>query len=191
LSAAVFLGAAAALGPLCLALAPIALAILFGYSLTKRFTALCHLFLGLAIAGGPAGAWIAVRGDFGRVPGLLMLAVGCWIAGFDILYALADRDFDRSAGLHSIPARLGIKGSLVVSALLHAVTVATLFALAPAAGLGVPYLIGVAVVAALLVWEHAIVRPNDLSRLNVAFFNLNGYVSVAFFVATVVDVLAR
>ena len=96
-ASAVFLGAAAALGPLCLALAPVALAILFGYSLTKRFTALCHLFLGLAIAGGPAGAWIAVRGDFGWAPGLLMLAVGCWIAGFDILYALADRDFDRAA----------------------------------------------------------------------------------------------
>ncbi len=120
----VFLAAAAALGPLCLALAPVALAILLGYSLTKRFTALCHLFLGLAIAGGPAGAWIAVRGDFGWAPGLLMLAVGCWIAGFDILYALADRDFDRAAGLHSIPARLGVTGALVVSALLHAVTVA-------------------------------------------------------------------
>jgi 4-hydroxybenzoate polyprenyltransferase len=190
-ASAVFLGAAAALGPLCLALAPIALAILFGYSLTKRFTALCHLFLGLAIAGGPAGAWIAVRGDFGWAPGLLMLAVGCWIAGFDILYALADRDFDRAAGLHSIPARLGVKGALVVSALLHAVTVAALFALAPAAALGLPYLVGVGVVTALLVWEHAIVRPSDLSRLDMAFFNLNGYVSVAFFVATLVDVLAR
>src|SRR6476646_1915845 len=132
----VFLGAAAALGPLCLALAPVALAVLFGYSLTKRFTALCHLFLGLAIAGGPAGAWIAVRGDFGWAPGLLMLAVGCWIAGFDILYALADRDFDRAAGLHSIPARLGVPGSLVVSALLHAVTIATLLAIAATAHMG-------------------------------------------------------
>jgi 4-hydroxybenzoate polyprenyltransferase len=185
----VFLGAAAALGPLCLALAPIALAVLFGYSLTKRFTALCHLFLGLAIAGGPAGAWIAVRGDFGWTPGLLMLAVGCWIAGFDILYALSDRDFDRAAGLHSIPARLGVTGSLVVSALLHAVTVGALFALAPLSGLGRAYVIGVSVVTALLVYEHAIVRPNDLSRLNIAFFNLNGYVSVAFFVATLIDVI--
>ena len=190
-ASAVFFAAAAALGPLCLALSPIALAILLGYSLTKRFTALCHLFLGLAIAGGPAGAWIAVRGDFGRAPGLLMLAVACWIAGFDILYALADRDFDRAAGLHSIPARLGIKGALVVSGLLHAVTVAALIALAPAAALGVPYLAGVAVVTALLVYEHAIVRPNDLSRLDMAFFNLNGWVSVAFFVATLIDVLVR
>ena len=189
IASTVFLGAAAALGPLCLALAPIALAILFGYSLTKRFTALCHLFLGLAIAGGPAGAWIAVRGDFGWTPGLLMLAVGCWIAGFDILYALADRDFDRAAGLHSIPARLGVPGALIVSGLLHAVTVAALFALAPIAGLGAAYVIGVFVVTVLLIYEHAIVRPTDLSRLNIAFFNLNGYVSVAFLAATLIDVL--
>ena len=190
-AAAVFVLAAAALGPLCLALSPIALLLLFGYSYTKRFTALCHLFLGLAIASGPAGAWIAVRGDFGWAPGLLMLAVGCWIAGFDVLYALSDRDFDRATGLHSIPARLGIPGALAVSALLHVVTVVALFALASTAHLGVPYLLGVGLVTGLLVYEHAIVRPNDLSRLDVAFFNLNGYVSVAFFVATLVDVLAR
>ncbi len=188
---AVFVGAAVALGPLCLALSPVALFFLYGYSFTKRFTALCHLFLGLAIASGPAGAWIAVRGDFGWVPGLLMIAVGFWIAGFDILYALADRDFDRGAGLHSIPARFGVGGALFLSALLHLVTVGALLALASVAQLGAPYLVGVAVVIALLAYEHAIVRPNDLSRLDVAFFNLNGYVSVAFFVATLVDTLAR
>jgi 4-hydroxybenzoate polyprenyltransferase len=186
---AVFIGAAAALGPLCLALAPAALVFLFGYSLTKRFTVLCHLVLGIAIAGGPAGAWIAVRGDFGWVPGLLMLAVGCWIAGFDILYALADRDFDRAAGLHSIPAWLGVRGALLVSAALHLVTVAALAVLAPMAGLGGAYLAGVFVVTALLAYEHAIVHPDDLSRLDMAFFNLNGYVSVAFFAATLIDVL--
>jgi 4-hydroxybenzoate polyprenyltransferase len=187
----VFVAAAAALGPLCLALSPIALFFLYGYSFTKRFTALCHLFLGLAIASGPAGAWIAVRGDFGWVPGLLMIAVGAWIAGFDILYALADRDFDRQAGLHSVPALFGVGGSLVLSALLHLVTAGALLALASVAHLGAPYLVGVAVVIALLAYEHAIVRPRDLSRLDVAFFNLNGYVSVAFFVATLVDTLAR
>ena len=191
IAAAVFVGAAAALGPLCLALSPIALFFLFGYSFTKRFTALCHLFLGLAIASGPAGAWIAVRGDFGWAPGLLMIAVGAWIAGFDILYALADRDFDRTAGLHSIPALFGVTGALVLSAVLHLVTVGALLALAFVAGLGTPYLVGVAVVIALLAYEHAIVRPSDLSRLDVAFFNLNGYVSVAFFIATLVDTLAR
>ncbi|HLK88240.1 MAG TPA: UbiA-like polyprenyltransferase [Polyangia bacterium] len=191
LATGVFVGAAAALGPLCLELSPIALLLLYGYSFTKRFTALCHLFLGLAIASGPAGAWIAVRGDFGWVPGLLMIAVGFWIAGFDILYALADRDFDRGAGLHSIPARFGVTGALVLSALLHVVTVGALVALAPLGHLGAPYLVGVAVVIVLLGYEHAIVRPGDLSRLDVAFFNLNGYVSVAFFVATLVDALAR
>ncbi|HXT95520.1 MAG TPA: UbiA-like polyprenyltransferase [Polyangia bacterium] len=188
---AVFVGAAAALGPLCLALSPVALFFLYGYSFTKRFTALCHLFLGLAIASGPAGAWIAVRGDFGWAPGLLMIAVGAWIAGFDILYALSDREFDRNAGLHSIPARVGVAGALVLSALLHLVTVAALLVLASVAHLGAPYLAGVAAVIALLAYEHAIVRPSDLSRLDVAFFNLNGYVSVAFFVATLVDALAR
>jgi len=190
-SAAVFVAAAAALGPLCLALSPLALAFLFGYSYTKRFTLLCHLFLGLAIASGPAGAWIAVRGDFGWPPGLLMIAVGCWIGGFDILYAIADRDFDRKTGLHSIPARFGVAGALIISAALHAVTVGALIALAPAAHLGLPYLVGVAVTTALLAYEHAIVRPSDLSRLDVAFFNLNGYVSIAFFLATLADVLLR
>jgi 4-hydroxybenzoate polyprenyltransferase len=190
-SAAVFVGAAALLGPLCLALSPVALVLLFGYSLTKRFTALCHLFLGLAIASGPAGAWIAVRGDFGWAPGLLMIAVATWIAGFDVLYALADRDFDRGAGLHSIPAKFGISGALVISAALHAVTLAALVTLASVAALGVPYWLGVGVVAALLVYEHAIVKPTDLSRLNAAFFTLNGYVSMVFFVATLADVLTR
>jgi 4-hydroxybenzoate polyprenyltransferase len=191
LAAGVFIGAAAALGPLCLALSPIALFFVLGYSFTKRFTALCHLFLGLAIASGPAGAWIAVRGDFGWAPGLLMIAVGAWIAGFDVLYALSDRDFDRGAGLHSIPARLGVTGALVVSGLLHLVTVGALLALTSVAHLGAPYLVGLAVVIALLAYEHAIVRPSDLSRLDVAFFNLNGYVSVAFFVATLIDTLAH
>jgi 4-hydroxybenzoate polyprenyltransferase len=190
-SAAVFVAAAALLGPLCLALSPVALALLFGYSFTKRFTFLCHLFLGLAIAAGPAGAWIAVRGTFTLVPGLLMIAVACWIAGFDILYALADRDFDRSAGLHSIPARFGVAGALAISGALHAVTLAALFALPRVAGLGLPFLVGVVVVAALLAYEHAIVRPSDLSRLDAAFFTLNGYVSVVFFAATLVDVLVR
>jgi 4-hydroxybenzoate polyprenyltransferase len=191
LSAALFVGAAAWLGPLCLRLAPVALALVLGYSYTKRFTWLCHLFLGLAIAAGPAGAWIAVRGDLGAPALWLMAAVASWIGGFDILYAIADRDFDRTAGLHSIPARFGVRGALWASALLHAVTVAALVLLARSAGLGFIYLGGVAVIVGLLLWEHAIVRPGDLSRLDMAFFNLNGYVSVAFFVTTLADVLAH
>ncbi|HEX3695044.1 MAG TPA: UbiA-like polyprenyltransferase [Polyangia bacterium] len=190
-SAALFVGAAAYLGPLCLALSPVALGLLFGYSFTKRFTFLCHLFLGLAIASGPAGAWIAVRGDFTAAPALLMVAVATWIGGFDILYAISDADFDRLAGLHSIPARFGVKSSLLISAALHVLTVAALIALAIVAGLGVPFLIGVGIVLALLIGEHAIVTPNDLSRLNVAFFSLNGYVSVIFLAATLIDIFVR
>jgi 4-hydroxybenzoate polyprenyltransferase len=190
-SAALFVGAAAYLGPLCLELSPVALALLLGYSFTKRFTFLCHLFLGLAIAAGPAGAWIAVRGDFTAAPALLMLAVATWIGGFDILYAISDAEFDRSTGLHSIPARFGIKPSLIMSAALHAITIGALLLLASVAGLGIPYLIGVAVVLVLLIYEHAIVTPTDLSRLNVAFFSLNGYVSVVFLLATLADVLLR
>jgi 4-hydroxybenzoate polyprenyltransferase len=189
-SAALFVGSAAWLGPLCLELAPIALLLLFGYSYTKRFTWLCHLFLGLAIAAGPVGAWIAVRGDVAAPALWLMAAVTTWIAGFDILYALSDRDFDRRAGLHSIPARFGVRAALALSGFLHLATVAALLALAHAAHLGAIYLAGVAVVAAILAWEHAIVRPGDLSRLDMAFFNLNGYVSLAFFGATLCDVLA-
>ncbi len=190
-STAVFVGAAAYLGKLCLTLAPVALLFLFGYSFTKRFTFLCHLFLGLAIAAGPAGAWIAVRGDFTLAPALLMIAVITWIGGFDVLYAIADTDFDRGAGLHSIPARFGVPRALRISAVLHGITAGMLIALAVAAHLGAPYLLGIAVVIALLIWEHAIVTPDDLSRLNVAFFNLNGYVSVVFFLGTLIDVLAH
>ena len=190
-SAAVFVGAAAYLGPLCLALSPVALLFLFGYSFTKRFTFLCHLFLGLAIAAGPGGAWIAVRGDFAVTPALLMIAVTTWIGGFDILYAIADAEFDRNAGLHSIPARFGIVRALQISGILHGLTSGTLIALAFAAHLGAPYLLGLAVVIGLLVWEHAIVTPDDLSRLNLAFFNLNGYVSVVFFLGTLADALLR
>jgi 4-hydroxybenzoate polyprenyltransferase len=189
LSAAVFVAAAAWLGPLCLALSPVALVLVLGYSYTKRITWLCHLFLGAAIAAGPGGAWIAVTGSVSAPALWLMAAVATWIGGFDILYALADRDFDRREGLHSIPARFGVAGALVASALLHTLTISALLMLARAAGLGAIYLSGVALIAAILIWEHAIVRPKDLSRLNMAFFNLNGYVSVAFLASTFTDIL--
>ncbi len=190
-SAALFLAAAAFLGPLCLKLSPLALLLIFGYSYTKRFTWLCHLFLGLAIAAGPAGAWIAVRGDLAAPALWLMLAVASWIGGFDILYAVADRDFDRAAGLNSIPARFGVVPALLASGLLHAVTASALVFLALSAGLGTIYLVGVAAMTALLIWEHAIVRPSDLSRLNMAFFSLNGYVAAIFFATTLADLFWR
>jgi len=184
-----FLAASAFLGPLCLALAPVALALLFGYSYTKRFTWLCHLFLGLAIAAGPGGAWIAVTGGVSAPALWLMLAVATWIGGFDILYALADREFDREQGLQSIPVRFGVGGALALSAGLHAVTVAALCALARSAALGPVYRVGIAAITGILLWEHAILRPTDLRRLDMAFFNLNGYVSMAFLIATGADLL--
>ncbi len=189
-SAAVFVAAAASLGRLCLELSPAVLVLVLGYSFTKRFTWLCHLFLGLAIGIAPAGAWIAVRGDLAAPAVWLTAAVATWIGGFDILYALADRDFDRSAGIRSIPARFGVPAALVVSAVLHAVTVLALLAAGRAAGLGTIYFFGVAAVIGIFIYEHAIVKPSDLSRLDVAFFNLNGYVSLIYLAATLAQVLA-
>jgi 4-hydroxybenzoate polyprenyltransferase len=190
LSAAAFVVAAASLGRLCLVLSPIVLGLVLGYSFTKRFTWLCHLFLGLAIGIAPAGAWIAVRGDLSAPAVWLVVAVTTWIGGFDILYALSDRDFDRAAGIKSIPARFGVPASLAISAVLHLGTVVALGAAGHSAGLGAIYFLGVAAVVAIFIYEHAIVRPSDLSRLNVAFFNLNGYVSMVYLVATLAQVLA-
>ena len=189
LSAAVFIAAAASLGRLCLLLSPIVLALVLGYSFTKRFTWLCHLFLGFAIGVAPAGAWIAVRGSLGAPAIWLVAAVTTWIGGFDILYALSDREFDRSAGIYSIPARFGVPAALAISALLHVGTAAALVATGLSAGLGAIYFGGVAAVIAIFLYEHAIVRPSDLSRLDVAFFNLNGYVSLVYFAATLAQVL--
>jgi 4-hydroxybenzoate polyprenyltransferase len=169
----------------------VVLVLVLGYSLTKRFTWLCHLFLGLAIGSAPAAAWIAVRGQLDAPALWLSLAVATWIAGFDVLYALADRDFDRQAGIFSIPARFGVAGALLVSALLHLISVVALLAVWQTAHLGGTYLAGLAVVLLMLIGEHAILRPSDLSRLNVAFFNLNGYVSIIYFAATLADVLLR
>jgi 4-hydroxybenzoate polyprenyltransferase len=188
-SGAAFVLAAASLGRLCLLLSPAALLLVLGYSFTKRFTWLCHLLLGLAIGIAPAGAWIAVRGDLGGPALWLVAAVATWIGGFDILYALADRDFDRQQGIHSIPARFGVPGALAFSAALHLGTVLALLAAGRAAGMGVIYFLGVAVVVAIFIYEHAIVRPSDLSRIDKAFFNLNGYVSLVYFAATLTQVL--
>ena len=180
-SALAFVGCAWALSPLCAALSPAVLVVICGYSLTKRFTALCHLFLGLALALAPTCAWIAITGDVAATPLVLSAIVGTWVAGFDIIYALQDADFDSDEGLHSIPAALGRKGALIVSALLHVVTLGALLALPLTTPLGWPYWPGVALIAGILAYEHWIVRPDDLSRVNQAFFQLNGYVSLAFF----------
>lgn len=181
------------LNPLCLALSPLALAVLLGYSYTKRFTALSHLVLGLALAGAPIGAWIAVRGDVTSTPLVLAGAVLLWVAGFDVLYALQDTAFDRDRGLHSIPARLGELPALVLSAAMHAGTLA-LLAWLPRVyppGLGGLYWSGWVACLALTAWQHSIVRPGDLSRLNAAFFTANGALSVVLFVLTGADLLTR
>jgi 4-hydroxybenzoate polyprenyltransferase len=190
IAAAAFIGAAAALGPLPAWLAPPCLLVLFGYSFFKRFSWTSHLVLGLALALAPGGAWIAVTGSFAGwpVPTLLMLAVATWVAGFDVLYSLADESFDRAHGLHSIPARFGTRGALWLSALLHVGTTAALVTLHQVADLGPWHATGVALVTAILIYEHWIVRPNDLSRLDKAFFDLNGWISLAYLALTITDV---
>jgi 4-hydroxybenzoate polyprenyltransferase len=182
-ASAVFVGAAWALGPLCLALAPVALGIVFWYSLAKRVTWSTQAFLGLAMAVAPMGGWLAAGGREGWEPWLLALAIGTWVGGFDVLYACQDVAFDAAHGLRSIPQRFGVAASLWISRGLHVVTVIGLGLLAAVAPLGPIYLAGVAGVAALLVFEQSLVSPSDLSRVKLAF-DLNGYVGILYFVTT-------
>ena len=182
-SAGVFVLAAAMLNPLCLALSPVALAIVFGYSYTKRFTAASHLVLGLSLAVAPVGAWLALRGRFDAAPLALAGAVLLWVAGFDAIYACQDVEFDRREGLHSLPARIGVAATLCAARAMHVGSVALLAAVSLLAPLGWLYLAGVACVAALLAWEHTLVRADDLSRVMQAF-NVNGWVSVVYLVFT-------
>lgn len=186
-SCAVFVLGAGLLGRLPLLLSPIALGLALGYSYTKRFTALCHLVLGLAVALAPGGAWIAVGAPVTAPPFLLVGGVACWVAGFDVLYSLQDQDFDVGKRLRSIPVALGVRGALWVSGLLHVGTIACLLSAGLLLERGVAYMAGVGLIAALLTYEHAIVRPGDLSRINRAFFDINGYVSVAFLLCVGLD----
>ena len=175
----VFVVAAWMLNPICLALSPVALAIVFWYSLAKRVTTWTQLFLGLAMAVAPVGGWFAVGGRGGVEPWLLALAIGTWVGGFDVLYACQDIDFDRAHGLRSIPARFGVPASLVFSRTLHVVTVAALLGLMFVLPLGWIYVAGVAVVAALLAYEQSLVSADDLSQVKRAF-DLNGYVGILY-----------
>jgi 4-hydroxybenzoate polyprenyltransferase len=184
LSAAALVLAAGMLNPVCLMLSPVALAIVFGYSYTKRFTALSHLVLGLGLALAPVGAWLALRGQLAPVPIVLGLAVLCWVAGFDTIYACQDVAFDREAGLHSLPARLGIARALGVARGLHVLAVVLLALVYRLAPLHPLYLAGVAGVAALLVYEHSLVKADDLSRVDAAFFAVNGWISLGYLATT-------
>src|SRR5918996_3777188 len=190
----VFVYAAYQLNSVCFALSPVALAIVFFYSLTKRFTWASHFFLGLALALAPIGAWLAVSGPPMnlwelKTPLFLGLAVLFWLAGFDVIYSLQDLAFDRKEGLHSIPVRFGIAGALRFSSLFHACTVVFLAAVGISAQTGIIYWIGFATVTIILFWEHRLVTPTDLSRINRAFFDFNAYVSIGYLLTTVADLL--
>ena len=180
ISSAVFILAARELGPLCLLLAPVALGILFFYSFCKRFTSFSHLLLGFCLGMAPSAAWIAMRGSLDPRIIWLTAAVMFWTAGFDVIYACQDYDFDQTEALFSLPRRLGIAGALVVSRFLHVAMILCLIALTFAFHLGPLSFVGVLAVLALLVYEHGLVKPTDLSRVNAAFFTMNGFISMGF-----------
>jgi len=190
-SATVFLFAAAELNRLCLLLAPLALAVVFFYSFTKRFTAWSHLVLGFSLGIAPAAAWIAVSGSLDPRILWLTAAVTFWTGGFDVIYACQDYEFDGAAALRSVPRRWGIAGALAVARALHAAMIVCLAALVWSLNLGALAVAGVAAVGALLVYEHRLVKADDLSRVNAAFFTMNGYVSVLFFLFWAADILLR
>lgn len=172
---------------LCFALSPVALAVVLGYSYTKRFTPLCHLVLGLGLALAPIGAYLAVTGAFHWLPILFSFAVLFWVSGFDIIYSLQDEDFDKSNQLYSIPSWLGKSKALVVSEVLHLLSAACVVAAGKLGGFGFLYWIGVLVFIGMLVYQHSIVKPNDLRRVNIAFMTANGIASVVFAVFVIAD----
>jgi 4-hydroxybenzoate polyprenyltransferase len=180
IAVAVFLLAAWQLNPLALELAPVAIAVLFFYSFTKRFTNWSHLFLGFALGISPAAAWIAITGALDWRMLILCAAVTLWVGGFDVLYACQDIEYDRRAGLYSVPKRFGVSNALLIARAMHAGVVGLLIWLAASFALPWPAWVGVAVVAALLAYEHSLVKPNDLSKLDAAFFTMNGYISMSF-----------
>ena len=190
-SIALFLAAAASLNRLTLLLSPVALGLLLLYAYTKRFTSLSHLVLGLCLALAPVGAWIAVRGSLEPLPILLGLAVLFWTAGFDVIYSLQDEAFDRRSGLKSIPARFGARRALAISALFHLLMAGLLVAVWRLSGGGWIFLGGIVATLLALAYQHAIVRPGDLSRVDAAFFTANGFVSVVLAVCGIAEVLAR
>jgi len=190
ISSVVFVVAAGQLSTLCLALSPVALAIVFWYSLAKRYTAYTQAFLGLAMAVAPVGGWLAAGGRGGWEPWLLGLAIGLWVGGFDVLYACQDLEFDRAQGLRSIPVRFGLTRSILISRVMHALTILCMLLVGYIAGLGPLYAAGVALVGVLLVYEQSLVAPDDLSQVKRAF-DLNGYVGILYLVTTAAAIYIR
>ena len=190
-SCAIFILAASQLNHLALELSPVALAVVLLYSYTKRFTRWSHLVLGFSLGIAPAAAWIAVRGSLDSRILLLTAAVTFWVGGFDVLYACQDYEFDRESGLHSIPRHIGIRGALAVARAFHVFMLILLVALVAAFGLGKVAIAGIVIVAVLLAYEHTLVSPRDLSKLNAAFFTMNGVISVVFFAFIAADLLTK
>lgn len=189
LSSVAFVATTWFINPLCFYLSPVALLVILGYSFTKRFTALCHLVLGLGLSLAPIGAYLAVTGQFDLLPLLFSFIVLTWVSGFDIIYALPDTDFDRSQQLHSIPAWLGIGGALRFSELLHVFTAALLVTAGIKGNFSYLYWTGTGVFAVLLVYQHRLVKPHDLSRVNLAFGTTNGIASILFACFAISDIL--
>jgi 4-hydroxybenzoate polyprenyltransferase len=191
ISSALLILAASMLNRLSLFLSPVALAIVFVYSYTKRFTWMTHVFLGVSLACAPIGAWIALRGSLSLSPIILGAAVALWVAGFDVIYSCQDVEFDKGETLYSIPKRFGVGASLWISAGLHLVMLGILAFLFRREGLGVISYSGLALVGLLLAYEHSLVKPGDLSRANTAFFTINGWISILLFVVTTIDLLTN
>ena len=176
---------------LCFFLAPVALFVVFGYSYTKRFTPLCHIVLGLGLSLAPIGAYLAVTGRFDWLPVLFSFTVLFWVSGFDIIYALQDEEFDKSQNLYSIPVALGKRNALRVSEIMHALSALLVIAAGIYGGFGIWYWIGVSVFAGMLIYQHSIVKPDDLQKVNVAFMTANGIASVVFAVFVIGDIFLR
>ena len=190
-SIALMLFSAYMLNPLCLTLSPIALFFLLLYSYCKRFTSLAHVVLGICLAAAPIGAWVAIRGTIDPPALILGGVVLFWVAGFDILYALQDLEFDRAAGLHSIPVLLGVQGSLWAARIFHLIMIGLLFTLFNLMHLGTIFLIGILTTVAMLLYEHLLLKDGDLEKLDAAFFNMNGYISVAIVLFTAADIISK
>ena len=182
-----FITATYFINKICFYLSPVALLVILGYSFTKRFTFLCHLILGLGLSLAPIGAWLAVTGQFAVLPVLFSFAVLFWVSGFDIIYALQDEAFDKSKGLHSIPAAIGTKNALLLSSVLHFFSAAFILSAGIIGSAGVFYWIAAAIFSGLLLYQHSLVKPDDLSKVNIAFFTTNGIASIVFASLAIAD----